>query len=122
MAEFVVVSRHFERMCESFSMCISGDGCPLYRCEAEENCADFRRRDPEGFEAVVMKWAAEHPEKTLKDVLLEHFPNAALDKDGEPETCAELLGLGPCPNGGGVLECTNCQGCWNRPAPEEVAE
>ena len=71
---------------------------------------------PEEMEKRIMGWAAEHPEKSMKDILLERFPNALVYND-EPETCAEFLGFGPCPNKDGHM---SCKECWNRPAPEEV--
>ena len=118
MAEFQEVVRQYGRLCDSMHHC--SPECPMHSLEDGGMCHEFMRNNPEGFEAVVMKWAADHPEKTLKDVLLEHFPNATLDRNGEPETCAALLGLAPCPNGDWVKACAPCTGCWNRPAPEEV--
>ena len=63
---------------------------------------------------IVRKWAEEHPQKTMKDILLEKFPNAKLDSSTQrPLACAFALGL--CP------KCTpfdDCEECWNTEVEE----
>lgn len=114
MAEFMEVMRHYSRMCKA--MGTHCDGCLIHGERQGNGCLEFLVHHPDRIEALVMRWAVAHPEKSMKDVLLERFPKALVYND-EPETCAEFLSFGPCPNKNGKM---SCKECWNRPAPEEV--
>lgn len=69
--------------------------CPLSRYNNGFNsiCCDFEIEHPIEATEIVRKWAEEHPKRTRKDVLLEKFPKAILDKNGQPCVCAQVLGL-----------------------------
>lgn len=98
--------------------------CPLGREHNghEMTCSGFETAYPQEAEAIVRKWAEEHPvpkRKTRKDVLLEKFPNAKCNKDGVPDTCAYYLGMvseeyyAEC-----GCEIENCTKCWNKEVEE----
>lgn len=100
-----------------FTYCCGGDcqKCPL---DKEHNgyamtCSGLETKYPEEAEAIVRKWAEEHPRKTRKDVLLEKFPNAILDDNGCPAVCAKGLGLtqGRCFDDW-------CKDCWDTEVEE----
>lgn len=110
MAEFQEVMRQRKRIC-TVSECVS---CPVYEAEGPLFCRMFMTEEPEKFEAVVMKWAAEHPEKTMKDVFFEKFPNAPKGDSGEPECCPRVIGFVNHPK----CNIGDCCECWDRPAPE----
>lgn len=108
MAEFVEVMRQWERLCATQNRCFE---CPMYHCRSRA------MQNPDDFEESIMDWAAKHPEKTMKDVLLEKFPKAKLRDNGTPFTCPHYLGF---PAMSKVCVCpSQCAECWNRPAPEE---
>lgn len=51
-------------------------------------------------------------QKTFKDDFLEKFPNARLNNDGSPRTCAkDVYGLTHC-------DFPSCEECWSRPLSE----
>ena len=104
MAEFIEVMRHDSRMrreVESMDF--------LHRME------DLLSSDPARFERAVMRWAKLHPEKTMKDVFFEKFPNAVKRDKGRPGICLKWLGFTPI-----RADCSgDCADCWNQPAPEE---
>lgn len=87
--------------------------CPL---SGENNgtklaCRYFEAEYPEEAIAIVEKWAAEHPQKTIFQDFLEKYPNAPLDEiDGTPIICPYRLGYEE------KKGCTDsCIDCWNRP-------
>ena len=88
---------------------ISCSNCPLFieRKGKIPHCADMEY--PIEATEIVRKWAEEHPRKTMKDVLLEKFPNAQLDSSTQrPLVCASDLGFcTDCPS------VDNCEICWN---------
>lgn len=116
MADFQEVMRHKVRMCRQAVTC---EKCPMFKGFWErdscllprEQCHAFVGRHPDEAEPIIMGWAAKHPEKTMKDVLLEKFPKAMLRVDGMPCACVTYLGLGKCID--------NCAKHWCSPAPEE---
>lgn len=118
MAEFVEVIRQYTRMCKSNgNTCL---GCELER-ERQDTCRGFLMSNPVRAEEIIMKWAAENPEKTMMDVFLEKFPSAPLE-GGYPYVCARHVGfdaLDANENGLCIAPGRECKGCWNRPAPEE---
>ena len=109
MAEFQEVMRQRKKLCAVYN-CI---GCPVYKANGSSFCGMFMVEEPEKFEAVVMKWAAEHPEKTMKDALFEKFPNAVKGLDGTPYICVTHVGFKK-PKSCAIA----CPKCWSRPAPE----
>ena len=111
MAEFVEVMRQWNRMCDSTKYC---GRCELDKMARPTVCVSYALGNAEKVEEVVMSWAAEHPEKTMKDVLFEKFPNAEKYPDGTPVICATDVGFDE-PVSCGML----CSKCWSRPAPEE---
>ena len=107
------------RMLNSFGrtseMCngVNCDDCPLNG--DNKGCDYFEGEHPLEATEIVRKWAEEHPRKTMKDILLEKFPNAKLDSITQrPLACAFTLGL--CP------KCTpfgDCEECWNTEVKNE---
>lgn len=92
--------------------------CPLSRYNNGFNsiCCDFEIEHPIEATEIVRKWAEEHPRKTRKTVLLEKFPNAILDKNGQPCVCAQMLGLRDYDN---ICEDKEeCLQCWNTEVEE----
>lgn len=55
-------------------------------------------------------WSAAHPRKTLQDVFLEQYPNAALDKDGVLRVCPAFVG-GDKPEKYRCICLTDCDAC-----------
>lgn len=109
--EFKQAMRIFNRICKEREMC---DGCVL-----ENKCIVLKECDYSTAEAILAKWAAKHPEKTIADDFFEKFPNALRDDNGCPTTCARRLGY--------VCECliaedkaSDCVACWRRPLEEEA--
>lgn len=95
--------------------------CPLSGLSRERKgipCARLEIDYPEEAEAEVRVWACAHPIKTRKDVLLEHFPNAVINKNGVPDACAYNLGMvnyeyyAKC-------DCEKCVKCWNMEVGDE---
>lgn len=85
------------------------DGAVLY-------CEKFEMEYPIKATEIVRKWAEEHPKRTRKDVLLEKFPKAILDKNGQPCVCAQMLGLRDYDN---ICEDKEeCLQCWNTEVEE----
>ena len=103
MAEFIEVLRQGNRMCDSYDECRK---CPLYNmCEGD--MFELYKKGEE-IEAIVMKWAKEHPVKTNLDKLMEIFP--MLDREKmHPSTCYGFS----CPQN---CDCDECEykGFWNR--------
>ncbi len=95
------------------------ENCPLASHNRRYTmcCTILEMKHPEEAEAIVRKWAEEHPapqRKTRKDVLLEKFPNAKrYCASDTPSICAYSLGLvdeeehEKCYN-------TTCAECWNK--------
>ena len=78
------------------------------------SCSDFEAEYPEEVVAMVEKWAAEHPQKTMLQDFLERYPNAPLDKIGTPFICPYEIGYEEqCLD----RDCNDigCVKCWNRP-------
>lgn len=64
-------------------------------------------------------WFKEHTVKTLKDILLERFPNAQLGEHGIPIVCTQELGLATsdiCEN------MKDCAKCWQRKSGRKMSE
>ena len=114
MAEFVTVTREFERMCKS-NKCIS---CDMLVPDNAISCSLWVKKHPEEAEKIIMEWSAANPVETMKDRFFKMFPNAPKNKDGTPQDiCPQCLGW--------VDECADtekCAGCWNRPYEERSDE
>lgn len=95
-------------------ICAARDNCG--KCVLELNCPFVTAPSDLGFdkaEAILAKWAAEHPEKTLMDDFFEKHPKAMKHPNGAPQACAQTVGY--------VKSCTvgsNCFNCWRRPLEE----
>ena len=114
MAEFIEVARQLKRLCDG-NICTE---CPLARTRTRTyTCRAWILEKAETAEPIIMDWAAKHPEKTMKDVLLEKFPKAKLRDDGTPIACPHYLGFPAMANV--CFQPTQCADCWSRPAPEE---
>lgn len=80
-------------------------------------CSVLQATRPKEAIAIVKKWSAEHPQKTIKDDFFEKFPNANKWGDGIPEVCAAHLGY--------FQRCKHpncedyCNECWNAVLKEE---
>lgn len=62
--------------------------------------------------AFVEQWSKAHPQKNRLQDFLEKYPNAIINKAGNPRACCEQLGY--------TQECYNgtCLECWNQPMEE----
>lgn len=108
--------REFGRMCEHYTPM----GCHMCKMSIMQNgtglpCMRFAKHHPEEAVRIVEEFRTEHPPKTLKDLVLEKFPDA------------DVLGI--CPrfiwkseNDKFIKAGCRCKGrcreCWNRPAEE----
>lgn len=110
--EFKEAMRAFKRFCAAQNDC--------EKCELNPNCLftvlpgniDFDKT-----EAILTKWAAEHPEKTRVDDFLDKHPKACLDDNDTPRACAKNLGYCTeciCTNG----DLDRCDECWRMPLEE----
>jgi hypothetical protein len=104
--EFKEAMRIFNRICKEREMC---EGCVL-----ENKCIVLKECDYAEAEAILAKWAAEHPEKTIADDFFEKHPRAKRSDDGTPTPCAEDCGY--------IDKCIpgemSCADCWRRPLEE----
>lgn len=107
--EFQAAMKIICRMCTTLKC----DECPLqdlgvYTCRV--NLYTY----PQEAEAILAKWAAEHPEKTLMDDFFEKHPKAKKRLNGTPALCAgniEYVDDTQCLG-------TTCSECWHRPLEE----
>lgn len=110
--EFKQAMRTVKRICEAVGGC---DGCELLG-----NCPFVTipsNIDLNKIESILVKWAEEHPEKTIADDFFEKFPNAPKDIYGLPSTCARDIGyLRECSRK--LSDATTCLDCWRRPLEE----
>lgn len=115
--EFIEAMGIMKRMCLTSNGCCE---CPMYETLKNSfyNCMGFFQNCPEKAEAILKKWNAGHPVKTLKDVLNEAFPNVQKRERDVPEFCVMMFGYDPLCN---IGECcaSNCVKCWNQPYKEE---
>lgn len=109
--EFKQAMRIFNRICKEKTSC---KGCVL-----EHKCPAFvdGREAIDETEAILAKWAAEHPEKTIADDFYEKFPKAPRDDTNNPYTCAKDCGYSKPPYCGRIP--FKCAECWRRPLEEE---
>lgn len=62
------------------------------------------------FANFIEEWITAHPLKTRQDVFLEHYPKAALDKDGVLRICPSFVG-GDTPKKYRCICLTDCSAC-----------
>ena len=96
--EFKQAMRIWKRMCKMQNICQEGAG-----------------EHAEEIEAILAKWAEEHPEKTIADDFFEKFPNAPRDDANNPYPCAKDCGYSKPPY---CEHIPNCVECWRRPLEE----
>lgn len=104
--EFKEAMRIFNRICKGREMC---EGCVL-----SNKCIVLKDCDYSTAEAILAKWALEHPERTIMDDFFAKHPKALKRDSGiTPRSCAVDLGyVEHCANGG------DCYACWRRPLEE----
>ena len=81
--------KEFERMCRSFKKSCTGCGM-LELKEGNEVCIRIMKKYPKESVAVVERWSAEHPVKTLQSKLLKVFPDAEI-KEGVVRICPNSI-------------------------------
>lgn len=109
--EFKEAMRIWKRMCTGFTTC---EKCPLYLFDKDVHCKCTMCYCPDEAEAILAKWAEEHPEKTIADDFFEKHPRAKRSDDGTPAPCAEDCGyIDKCRPGE-----MSCADCWRRPLEE----
>ena len=100
---------------DGICMGVNCSRCPL---SGENNgtkltCRYFEAEYPEEAVAIVEKWAAEHPQKTIFQDFLEKYPNASLTSYGTPHICPCELGYEE--KNPEICFSRLCIDCWNRP-------
>lgn len=81
-------------------------------------CHGFEMLYPEKAEAIVQKWSEEHPQKTILQEFLEHYPNSPLNEKGVPrDICPHHIGYIDLFDGEDCYD--NCYKCWNQPVAEK---
>lgn len=95
------------RMCKFYN-------CNCDKCGAHGICY-AQLTNIEKLVAIVEKWSAEHPQKTMLQDFLEKFPNAELRRSGTPYCCPHDLGY----KKRDKCSLDDCVYCWNRPVEEE---
>lgn len=114
--EFKQAMRIWKRMCGANSECnghcvlydcCPGGGMPLEYIE----CSSVNK-----IEAILTKWAEEHPERTIADDFFERCPNAMKDDMGIPHACAKHCGYHAPTYCERIPQ--RCAECWRRPLEE----
>lgn len=114
--EYIRERARMTKRCEMACAC-----CLLH--DAFDGCRHFESEHPEEAIAIVQKWSAEHPQKTILQDLLEKYPNVELRYNKFPEICPYSLGYAE--NSQCFLDreeqfCSEeCEECWNRLLEEE---
>ena len=109
--EFKQAMRIWKRMCKKHDRC---SGCPMWG--KVEECPDMLWDTETDVEAILAKWAEEHPERTIADDFFEKFPNAPRDDANNPYPCAKDCGYSKPPYCERIP--FNCNNCWRRPLEE----
>ena len=110
--EFKAAMRIWKRMCESNGQC---GHCPMPGHGAT-SCPVWVMRNPDHAEAILAKWAEEHPERTIMDDFFAKHPKAPRRSEGYPSVCALQCGyIDRCPEHKFEPECPDC---WRRPLEE----
>lgn len=114
--EFKEAMRIWKRMCTGFTTC---EKCPLYLFDKDVHCKCTMCYCPDEAEAILAKWAEEHPEKTIADDFFEKHPKALRGtgcmKD-TPLACAYQCGYGRSRDD--MCGTSYCAECWRRPLEE----
>ena len=105
-AELIAAAKMLFEHCNKRAVNDGCAGCPFDNVISDRYC---------GLGAPCDDWCLPHL-KTRKELFLEKFPDARIDKNGIPESCAKNLGL--------VSDCEafvdgSCTACWNAPAESE---
>lgn len=111
--EFKQAMRIWKRMCTGFTTC---EKCPLYLFDKDVHCKWTMCYCPDEAEAILAKWAEEHPEKTIADDFFEKHPNAPRDDANDPYPCAKDCGYSKPPYCERIP--FRCNNCWRRPLEE----
>lgn len=110
MAEFQEIIKIKDRMYQYYVQEFNGccNACPLNKGNngTNEDCFSFLCECPEEAEAIILKWANEHPVKTNKDKLMELVASAfgeaaAKDVVGHLHKCEGFK----CPKVDGCASC-----------------
>lgn len=109
--EFKQAMRTVKRICEAVGSC---NGCKLLgNCPFVTIPSNINLNK---IESILVKWAEEHPERTIADDFYEKHPNAPGKQDKQPLPCAVHCGyIDKCPDDYSSLECASC---WRRPLEE----
>lgn len=110
--EFKEAMRIWKRMCAAHKACSK---CGLATCD-HAMCRPWVYDNPVKAEAILAKWAAEHPEKTIADDFFDKHPKAKYLDDMVPGVCAFCCGYDKpeyCQKDAAV-----CANCWRRPLEE----
>lgn len=95
-------------------MCAEYEAAECKTCPFDEPCGGFCRAfaltNPVEAEAILTKWAAEHPERTRIDDFLDKHPHAPMCDDGTPKACAYHCGY--CAECSTRRGAAGCFGCW----------
>ena len=101
-------------------ICALRDGCE--KCELKLNCPFITvpsELDYDEAEAILAKWAEEHPERTIMDDFFAKHPKAPRRSTDYPEACARVVGyISECP--ATVNNFVGCNDCWRRPLEDET--
>lgn len=121
MAEFLEIVRQVDRMRKRYKRYemreIIGEECGVR--QVTHNVFDMMPTltQAKTIEKYVSHWAANHPEKTMEDVLFEKFPQAQRLPNGRIRICPHMLNPAwkndQCVHGE-----SNCRECWRRPVEE----
>lgn len=107
--EYMKIKQRMTKTNEKTRCNINCFECPLANCNngANVECNYFEFEYPERAEAIIQKWAKEHP------------PNVPLDDyEGTPAICPHEIGYDDTFS---REECclNECIECWNQPVPEK---
>lgn len=87
--------------------------CPLLGSTQDYDCIDWARAHPEEAEAIIRKWAEEHPRKTRQSEFLKLFPKARVLDNGALSICPIDIDV--------TADCSNdCLHCHKRYWLEEI--
>lgn len=110
--EFKEAMRIWKRMCAAHKTCSK---CGMATCDPAM-CRPWVWDNPVKAEAILAKWAAEHPERTRLDDFLDKHPRAPLDDNDTPRACAKHLGY--CAECMSSTSAADCDDCWRQPLEE----
>ena len=111
--EFKQAVRIWKRMCAAHKTCRK---CGM-ATDDHAMCRPWVYDNPVEAEAILAKWAEEHPEKTIADDFFSKHPKAMKGMDGAPLSCARKIGyvsICPCAE----QDELDCERCWRRPLEE----